>query len=444
MKRLAAAAMIVLLLLTAGCGGKKNGPVTLKMWIMPNSQEPVNDLQSVLAPFLKENPDIKIEITSLDWGSAWSKLTTAATSSDVPDIVQIGSTWLGAIASMGALDDLTERFTSENLKGKYMPLPLTNIGIAKTGKIYSLPWVLDVRAMFYRTDVLSQLKISPKEMDTWAGLDKVLAKIKAANLVINGKKVAPLGITGKNDWNIIHNIAPWIYMAGGNFIDKSLTRSIVASKESVNGFDYYIDFVRKGYVPISCLEQNTAQISSGFNNGLYAVYFDGPYALRTLTLPPERGGSSNLPVAKNFGISLYPRSPLGTRVTYGGGSNLAMFKASRNKDAAWKVLKYLSLQKEAQIAYAQLTGFLPVSREAFQEPYFRSDPYRKVFMDSVKYGRNYPSIERWAQLETVVFPRRLGIIWNKIVENPLAFKKPQLTEELNLLQDEINTLLQAK
>jgi len=444
MKRLAAVLLVMLMMLSAGCGGGKSGPVTLKMWIMPNSQEPVNDLQSVLAPFLKANPDIKIDIVSLDWGSAWSKLTTAATSSDVPDIVQIGSTWMGAIASMGALDDITDRFTSENLKNKYVPLSISNIGIAKAGKAFSLPWVVDVRALFFRTDVLSQLKISPRELDTWQSLDGVLNKIKKANLVINGKKVAPLGITGKNDWNIIHNIAPWIWMAGGSFIDNDLTKSNVASKASIDGFDYYVDFVRKGYVPISCLEQNTAQISSGFNNGLYAIYFDGPYALRTLTLPPERGGSSNLPVAKNFGLCVYPRSPSGKRITYGGGSNLAMFKASRNKDAAWRVIKYLSLNKDAQIAYAQLTGFLPASKEAFGDPYFRNDPYRKVFVDSVQYARNYPAIERWAQLETVVFPRRLGIIWNKIVENPVGFKKPQLQEELNLLQDEINTLLRSK
>ncbi len=444
MKRLLAAVLVMLMVLAAGCGGGKKGPVTLKMWVMPNSQEPANDLQSVLDPFLKANPDIKIDLVCLDWGSAWSKLTTAATSSDVPDIVQIGSTWMGAISSMGALEDVTARVASEDLKGRYVPLSLSNVGIAGTDKLYSLPWVVDVRAMFYRTDVLNQLKISPSDLNSWASLDKALAKIKKANLVINGKKVAPLGITGKNDWNIIHNIAPWIWMAGGSFIDKSLDTSSVASKAAVTGFDYYVDFVRKGYVPISCLEQNTAQISSGFNNGLYAIYFDGPFALRTLTLPPERGGSSNLPVAKNFGIALYPKGPTGVRVAYGGGSNLAMFKASRNKDASWRVIKYLSLNKDAQIAYAQLTGFLPVSKEAFQDPYFRNDPYRRVFADSVQYARNYPSISRWAQLETVVFPRRLGIIWNKIVENPVAFKKAELQAELTLLQDEINTLLNAK
>ncbi len=445
MKRFFAVILVVLIVvLVVGCGGGKKGPVTLKMWIMPNSQEPVNDLKSVLEPFLKANPDIKIDITSLDWGSAWSKLTTAATSSDVPDLVQIGSTWLGAISSMGALEELSDRFASENLKSKFIPLAMSNIGVAKSGKIYSLPWIVDVRAMFYRTDVLAQCKLTPKDLSTWKSLDLALAKIKKANLVINGKKVAPLGITGKNDWNIIHNVAPWIWMNGGSFVDKDLTKSVIASDAAVNGFNYYIDFVRKGYVPISCLEQNSAQISSGFNNGLYAIYFDGPYALRTLTLPPERGGSSNLPVAKNFGLSIYPKGPLGKSFTYGGGSNLAMFKASRNKDAAWKVATYLALNKDAQLAYSQLTGFLPSSKAVFNEPYFRNDPYRKVFADSVNYGQNYPAIERWAQLETVVFPRRLGILWNKIVENPIGFKKEQLKAELKLLQDEINTLLQAK
>ncbi|MBU0580297.1 MAG: sugar ABC transporter substrate-binding protein, partial [Candidatus Margulisbacteria bacterium] len=447
MKKILAIIMLFLLIFTVGCSKKEQnqGIVTLNIWMMPNSQEPENDLNAVLEPFLKANPNIKVKISSLDWGAAWSKLTTAASSStDVPDIVQIGTTWLGAIASMGALEDLTERFQKDALADKYVPLSLSNVGPAGSGRISSLPWIIDIRAMFYRTDVLSRLGLQPKDLSTWEGLDKSLAKIKEAKLVINGKKVSPLGITGKNDWNIIHNVAPWIWMNGGSFIDKDFKNSNIASKAAVEGLYFYIDFVRKGYVPITCLEQNSAQISSGFNNGLYAVYFDGPYALRTLTLPPERGGSSNLPVAKNFGISVYPASPQGKIFTYGGGSNLAMFKVGKHKEEAWKLIKYLSLNKEAQLAYSKLSGFIPVAKNALHSPYFTDDPYRKVFVESVKYGRNYPAIERWARMETGVFPPRFGYIWNKVVQDPEGFTKEELEKELLQNQYEINKLIQSE
>ena len=63
-----------------GCGGgdkkSKDGKITLKLWIMPNSMEPLIDIETVLKEFERQNPDIKIKITSVDWGAAWTKLTS--------------------------------------------------------------------------------------------------------------------------------------------------------------------------------------------------------------------------------------------------------------------------------------------------------------------------------------------------------------------------------
>ena len=83
---------------------------------MPNSGAPEEDLRATLEPFLAENPDIQVEITVLDWGSAWTKITTAATSGEGPDITQLGTTQVAAVAAMGALEDLTgiyDRFGGE-------------------------------------------------------------------------------------------------------------------------------------------------------------------------------------------------------------------------------------------------------------------------------------------------------------------------------------------
>jgi multiple sugar transport system substrate-binding protein len=75
--------LVVSLGLLTGCAPKKvaTDHIVLEMWIMPNSQEPVADLESVIAAFEKKHPKIKVKITSLDWGSAWQKITTAARSS---------------------------------------------------------------------------------------------------------------------------------------------------------------------------------------------------------------------------------------------------------------------------------------------------------------------------------------------------------------------------
>ncbi len=436
--------ILILSLFFIGCG-KSGGSnkATVTMWIMPNSQEPVNDLKAVLKKFTEKHPTINVEVVSLDWGSAWQKITTAATSSDTPDICQLGSTWVGSIASMGAMLDLKERIAASGGKDVFVASAWSTSGLAGSAEVIAIPWIVDTRAMFYRTDVFRKLGLTANDVRTWEGFTKTLAKIKTANLTINNKKVEPLGITGKNDWNVIHNLSPWIWSAGGDFISKDLKASAINSAQAVKGLDYYINFIKKGYVPIQCLEQNTSQISSAFNNGFYAIYFDGPYALKALTTPPERGGSSDLPVAKNFGVATYPSGSNG-RTTFCGGSNLAIFKASKNQNAAWEVVKFLTTDKEAQIAYAKLTGFLPAKKEAFNDPYFRNDPFRKVFADSVTFSKAYPCIAAWGPIETVVLTRRFGLMWDKVVSNPAGFTVKNVQEELNQAAREMDVVLEQQ
>jgi multiple sugar transport system substrate-binding protein len=72
---------------------------TLEIWIMPNSPKPIDDLKAIVAPFEKAN-NVEVKVTVLDWGVAWTRITTAATSGVGPDIVQLGTTWVGAITAM--------------------------------------------------------------------------------------------------------------------------------------------------------------------------------------------------------------------------------------------------------------------------------------------------------------------------------------------------------
>ena len=433
----------LIILLATGCAPKKvaTDHIVLEMWIMPNSQEPVADLESVIAAFEKKHPKIKVKITSLDWGSAWQKITTAAISSDAPDVVQLGSTWVGSITSMGANLDLKPMAAQINAQKMFVPAAWSTTGVVGSGQVNAIPWLMDVRALYYRTDVFKKLGLSAKDIDTWEGLQATLRKIKKAELVINGKKIQPLGITGKNDWNVIHNLAPWIWAGGGEFLSKDLKTSNINSLASVKGINFYTNLVKEGLVPLDCLELNTAQVSSAFNNGNYAIYIDGPYALKTLTTPPERGGSADLPVAKNFAVAPYPKSPQGLRATFLGGSNLAVFKSSKNKKEAWELIKFLTTDKEAQVAYSKLTGFLPALVTAFDDPYFSNDPFRKIYKDSVKFGKTYPCVPAWGPLETVVLTRRFGLFWDRLLKDPKGFDQEAIQDELNVAAKEMNSVL---
>jgi multiple sugar transport system substrate-binding protein len=425
-----------------GCGsGNKDssGKTTVEFWVMPNSLEPIADIEKLLAEFESTHPNIKVKVTSVDWGAAWTKITTAATSGDVPDMVQIGSTWVGSISSMNALLDLKGRVAELGGKDVFVPAAWASTGLEGAGQTTAIPWFMDARAMFYRTDVFREAKVDPKELETWDGFVRALDKIKKANVSIDGIDIAPLGISGKNDWNVTHNLAPWIWGAGGDFIGKDRKTSVINSNEALKGILFYIGLVQKGYVPIEYLELNTAQVSSNFNNGSCAVYFDGPYEVKTLTTPPGQGGAAGSLTARNFAVAPYPKGPKG-RFTFVGGSDLGIFKMAKHPEEAFQVIKYLTSAKQ-QVNYAKVTGFLPARREAFNDPFFSADPSRKVFKEAVMYGRTYPCIPAWGLLEPVL-TRRFGIMWEYITSTvDHGFKSSEIQKQLDLGKAEIEGVL---
>jgi len=435
--------MTAVLFVSTGCGGKTvNGvdkPIEVTMWIMPNSLEPTNDLEKVLEDFNKKNKHIKVKITSLDWGAAWVRITTAAVSGDAPDIVQLGTTWVAAISSMGVLHEMNTMVADVGGENHFLASSWKTSGVDGSNKVTAIPWFVDARAMYYRTDVFNKLGLTKKDMETWDGFTRVLEKIKKADLTIDGKKISPLGMPGKNDWNVVHNLAPWIWNAGGSFLSADHKTSSLATNEVAQGLSYYINLVTKGYVSRTNLEKNTSQIENDFNNGAFAIIFDGSNELRGLTTPPEQGGAADTYVAKRFDIAPYPEGPKG-KYTFVGGSNLAIFKSSKNKQEAWEVIKYL-ISKEAQVDYAKRSGFLPSVVEAFNDPYFSEDNRRAVYKEAVKFGRAYPSVASWGLIEPIL-ARRFGIMWDYVLEAKNGYSVEEISKLLKVADKEVSSILE--
>lgn len=431
------ALLTTILLSSLACAPQKNDNTVIEFWVMPNSLEPISDLEKLVKPF-EEETGLKVKITSVDWGAAWSKITTAATSSDVPDVVQLGSTWVSAITGMGAMDVISpEAVASLGGAKTFVPVAWTTTGIENSGKTTAIPWIVDARALYYRQDVLKKAGVAPSDLNSWGSFKTALKKIYDADLVIEDKSIAPLGFSGKNDWNVIHSLAPWIWMAGGDFLSPDRKTCTLDSDEVFSGISYYIGLAREGFVPIEYLELNTAQVSGNFNDGACAMYFDGPYEIRTLTRPAAEGGAAGSVTSRNFVVTGYPKGPKG-QATFVGGSSLGIFKDAKNKAGALKLIKYLTSTK-AQVEYAKVTGFLPARLDAFDDPYFANDPKRKIFKQAVLYGRTYPPVPSWGLLEPIL-TRRFGIMWDYVTSGD-DYNPEEIREQLKLAKKEVESIL---
>jgi multiple sugar transport system substrate-binding protein len=392
----AAASGLLLAVLANGAAA-----LELSMWVMPVTTNAQHDVPALLAPWLASHPGVSVRVTVLDWESGWNKITAAAASRRGPDLLELGSTWLPAIAAMGGLERLSASQLAEVGNGApYYPQLWKTTQVFGRPGVYGLPWYADVRAAFYRTDVFRQAGIDPKE--AFANWDSFHAALRRINgMTVAGKRVAALAYAGKNDWNVVHNLAPWIWNAGGDVLTADARRSALDTPQALQAIDFYSSLAVEGLVPPNALEKDSDILEGAWVGGDYGVIFSGPWLLRRIFQSPP--GS----VARDhFDVAPYPAGPHG-HATFFGGSNLAIFKGSRHKAEAWALIKYLG-GEASQVQLSQLSSMMPARVDAANDPAWtqRHPAYAKLTAIAAD-GRAYPPIPAWGPLETV-YTKHLG------------------------------------
>jgi len=383
----------------------------LNLWVMSTTEQQQQDMRELLRPFLASHPDVRVNVTVLNWESAWSKITAAAASGQGPDVIELGTTWVPAISSMGALEALSDAQQNEVGGARaFFPVMWGTTHRHDDAQVYAIPWYADARAAFYRTDVFKQAGIDARDaFANWGSFKQAMQKING--MEIGGRKIAALGYPGKNDWNVVHNLAPWIWNAGGDLLSADKKRSGINSTEAVQAIVYYTSFAAEGLVPASALEKDSGQIESGFFNGQYAVIFSGPWVLKQMATPKAKGGQLESIGAKNLGIAPYPAGLKGNQ-TFFSGSDLAVMKSSKNKAQAWQLVAHLT-GREQQVQYSRMSGMLPARLDAASDPQLMANAHYAAFIAQVKNGRHYPSIAGWGPLESV-YLKNLGNMFDMV------------------------------
>lgn len=403
----------------------------IKIWIMPNSSSPEQDLLNVCKPFLNANPELTITTTVVDWGAAWRKLTAAATTGDAPDIAQLGTSWVGAISYMDALEDLTHHIDWS----KFQESVLDTTGLLGSDKKTAVPWFAETRVIFYRKDACERAGVNPEtDFATWDKFKEALRKLN--NIEIDGVRLPALGMPGKNDWNVLHNFAPWIYGAGGEFTSEDGKEVKINSPEALQGIKFYSELALEGLMDRASLEKSTNDVEAAFANGAYAVSILGPWNIATLEKNKNDGVND---LIDKIGVALIPEGPAG-RKAFLGGSTISVFKSSKNKEASIALCDYLS-DKEAQIAYAKITGNLPTNKEAYEDPSISDHKFLKVFKEQMKYAKAYPSIASWGPAENYL-KEGLTKIWDNVMGINGAYDYEVTKKAVDEIAEKINSVIE--
>jgi len=379
MRRAAAwlAALAFAALAAGGCAGRGEQPVELRFWLMGREAEVVSQL---LPEFERRNPGVHVAIQQLPWTAAHEKLLTAFAGDTLPDLCQLGNTWVPELAELGALEALDARAASsrEIRQDDYFR------GIWDTnrvdGVLRGIPWYVDTRILFYRKDIVSQAGFGhpPASWDEWAReMQAVKASVGPGRYAIlfplnEFEPLLALSLQGDNALLAEGGRA-------GDFRGPAFRQALA----------FYVAAFRNGWAPAMSNTQ-VSNVWTEFGRGFFSFYVSGPWNIaefRKRLAPARQGDWMTAPLP----------GPHGPGASNAGGSSLVVMAKSHHKDEAWKLLEYLS-EPAVQERFHALTGDLPPRRSTWTLPTLASDPYSRAFRDQLERVRPTPAVPEWERI----------------------------------------------
>ena len=356
---------------------------------------------------------VKVKTLHMDWSDSWNQLVRFGLNSHGPDVSEIGTTWLGGLHSMDVLRPLTTGETALLGGESLFPPAIWQACQAHqtpNNPMLAIPWTLDLRVVLYRRDWLQKAGVD--EATAFADSDQfseTLRRLKAAG------HPAPLGLTtSQTNTIIIHDMACWVWSAGGDLRSEDGRHMMLMTPKSRAGLEAY--FGLNEFIAPEMQALAEPQVFTAFSEGKTAVAILEERAYLEVT---KKGSSVAADVADNVGLAMLMQVP------YIGGSALVIWRYSSDYQDALKLIQYLTsveawqvFNMEARQAFNQeRLCYTPARLDVLEQAPLAAIPFYPAIQKSLQNGRSFHSGYRWSAVEM-----RLATVieqmWGDLRANP--------------------------
>jgi multiple sugar transport system substrate-binding protein len=378
----ATAVATVGVLVIAGCSSGGSADVadkapaklrgTVSLWHFFTGRE-AGVVKEAVAGFERENPDVTVDIHA---GQDDEKLQKAISSGQSIDVgLSYSTAIVGSFCSSGAFRDLSPYIKRDEVDISDIPDAVRNYTSYK-GTRCTLPALADVSALMYNRAAFAKAGITspPKTLD-----ELKTDGLKLTTYNADGS-IKQLGFNPLIDFyeNSPEHFAP---MIDGKWLDSKGNSVIGTSagwKKLITWQKDYVDEI--GYEKLKTFTSGLGQefaADNAFQTGQVAMQIDGEY--RTAFIADQKPdldyGTAPTPVMSGLGH-------YGS--TYIAGNVAGIAKGSKNPELAWALLKYLSLDTDAQVTMANGLKNVPTTTSALTSPKLEVDEDYKTFIDGAK------------------------------------------------------------
>lgn len=403
---------------SGGSGSGSSDTLEVKIW----DGEQADGLRQICDEWTAQS-GIKVNLQVMGWTEYFTLLEAGASGGQMPDVFWMHSTVADLYMSNNMLLNLDDYIARDNIDlGNYY----SDIVDTYTydGVHYALPKDHDTVALVYNKAIFDQYGVEyPNENWTWEDLyDAAKAITDAGEGKVYGFAAGP-DANQEFYWDVIHSY-------GGYVISEVKKTSGMDDPKSIEAMEYVGRLAKDCMPPQSVIAET--QKTPLFNSGVAAMIPLGSWGVRPLYVNENKDNYAFevLPYCDRNGNG---QADDGERVSIYAGIGWSAAASTKNPDAAWDLIKWLS-SKEMQVKQSDLgvtmAGYIGAS-DTFSDAFPGMDisAYIKTEQEATLVPR--PASKYTTQWETKT---------NELLVT--AWNDTSRMEEMCLqIADEMNTLL---
>jgi multiple sugar transport system substrate-binding protein len=356
----------------AACG-RAEAADTIRFWAMGNE---ASHVPTLFPGFARAHPGARVRLQALPWSAAHEKLLTGFAGESLPDVAQIGNTWLAELTAIGAIQPLPG--DADALVQDQFPAVLDTNRI--DGRLMAVPWYVDTRLQYVRTDMVARAGYDALPTD-WAGWKAALHAVKRVAGDGNFAILLPV--------NEFEQLLTFALQQPDPLLRDADTRGNFRSAGFKAALAFYVSLFAEKLAPLASSTQ-IANVWNEFRRGFFSVYLSGPWTVGDLTTRLGPG------FADQWATVAMP-GPSGPGASAPGGSSLVVFRDARDPAAAWALVRYLS-DPQVQARFNAISGDLPARPSAWGRAGLDDDPRMRPFGQQLARARAVPKVPEWERI----------------------------------------------
>jgi multiple sugar transport system substrate-binding protein len=391
--------LLALWLTAGGCGDRAatGGPVRL-VFKHAKILGPADPVPGLLRRFEAEHPGVRVVSEALTWSSDEQHqfyVINLEGGSPPFDVMMLDVIWVPEFARAGWILDLTPSVSAAERDAHF---PSAIEPARQDGRLWALPWFMNVGLLYYRSDLLARYGFAPPR--TYDALIEQVRHIRARE---GDPRLDGYLWQGKQYEGGMVNVLEALWANGARLLDDA-GRPFPDRERARESLAFLRGLIESGISPAWVTAADEELTRRPFGDGRAIFLRSWPYALDLFELPDSR-------VRGKVGVTALPRlahGPVGAAST--GGAHLAVSAGTRHPALAVELVRFLT-SEAAQRAMTEGAALRPSRPALYHDAALVArDPSLPALLELTERGHPRPITPYYLMLSTTLQPEFSAVL----------------------------------